>query len=236
MARSQSLCSQKGEIMARTPKRIVAGAILVAILAALVWLFLRQPDRNAPAAPSATTASTPSASRPQDLSALLRFEDPATCETNETLASIFETLLKWNPASPETGRAVQVPGFAHAIMPTQLRRTNPPETSSETILPLHGEWLGLNVTSLAVDAAEESDNISNEIRFSDPPARVLAALNRHGFDLPVSGDWRPTNPEFGSIGVIDPMAGARFIAVLDTEVLGKLAVSRRDAISPQDRQ
>lgn len=73
-------------------------------------------------------------------------------------------------------------------MPTRLRRTNPPETSNETILPLHGEWLGLNVTSLAVDAAEESDNISDEIRFSDSPARVRAVLNRHGFDLPVPGE------------------------------------------------
>lgn len=194
--------------MARTPKRIVAGAILVAILTALAWLSLRQPDRNAPAAPSATTASTPSASRPRDLSALLRFENPATCETNETLTSIFETLLKWNPAAPETRRPVQVPGFAQPIMPTQLRRTSGVETSSETILPLHGEWLGLKVTSLVVDAAEESDNISDQIRFSDSPARVRAVLNRHGFDLPTPGEWRRTDPEYGSIMVMEADGGS----------------------------
>lgn len=194
--------------MAQVSKTIIAGAILIAIVAALAWSFLRQPDRPAPAAPSATTASTPDPSRPKDLSTLLRFEDPATCKDNEALASIFEILLKWNPASPETGRAVQVPGFAQPIMPTQLRRTNPPETSYETVLPLHGKWLGLNVTSLAVDATEQSDNIADQIRFSDSPARVRAVLNRHGFDLPVPGEFRRTNPEFGKIAVIESDGGS----------------------------
>jgi hypothetical protein len=187
----------------------MAGAILIAIiLAATAWLFFLKPDRHAPVAPSATTAAKPGPAQPRDLSSLLRFEDPATCETNETLTSIFETLEKWNPAAPETRRPVQVPGFAQPIMPTQLRRTSAVETSSETILPLHGEWLGLKVTSLAVDAAEESDNISDEIRFSDSPARVRAALNRHGFNLPVPGEWRPTNPEFGSIAVLEADGGS----------------------------
>jgi hypothetical protein len=186
----------------------VAGAILVAILAAAAWLLLRQPDVHAPATPAATTASPAGPSRPKDLSALLRFEDPATCKTNETLEAIFETLLKWNPASPETGRAVQVPGFAQPIMPTQLRRASAVGTSNETILPLHGEWLGLNVTSLAVDAAEESDNIADQIRFSDSPARVRAVLNRHGFDLPVPGEFRRTNPEFGSIMILEADSGS----------------------------
>jgi hypothetical protein len=142
------------------------------------------------------------------LSALLRFEDPVTCKDNETLASIFETLLKWNPASPETGRAVQVPGFPQPIMPTQLRTTSAVETSNETILPLHGEWHGLKVTALAVDADEASDNISNEIRFSDSPARVRAVLNRHGFDLPAPGEFRRTNPEFGSIMILEVEGGS----------------------------
>lgn len=194
--------------MARTPKTIIAGAILIAIVAALAWLLLRQRNVHAPTAPSATAASKPSPSQPRDLSALLRFEDPATCKDNETLASIFETLLKWNPASPETGRAVQVPGFAQPIMPTQLRRTNPPERSYETVLPLHGKWLGLNVTSLAVDATEQSDNIADQIRFSDSPARVRAVLNRHGFDLPVPGEFRRTNPEFGSIMILEVEGGS----------------------------
>jgi hypothetical protein len=194
--------------VARTPKIVIAGAILVAMLAALAWLLLRQPDMHAPAAPSATTASETGPSRPPDLSALLRFEDPAVCVTNETLEAIFETLLKWNPATPETGRAVQVPGFAQPIMPTQLRATSAVETSNETILPLHGEWHGLKVTALAVDADEESDNISNEIRFSDSPAHVRAVLNRHGFDLPAPGEFRRTNPEFGSIMVMEVEGGS----------------------------
>lgn len=195
--------------MARTPKAIMAGAILIAIiLAALAWSFFRQPDRHAPAAPSATPTTKPAPSRPKDLSALLRFEDPATCVTNETLSSIFATLLKWNPAAPETGRAVRVPGLAQRIMPTQRRTTSAEENRSETILPLSGEWHGLRVTSLAVDAAEASDAISQEIRFSDSPAQVRAVLNRHGFDLPVPGEYRRTHPEFGSIMVMEVEGGS----------------------------
>jgi hypothetical protein len=66
----------------------------------------------------------------------------------------------------------------------------------------------LNVTSLAVDASEESDNIADKIRFSDSPARVRAVLNRHGFDLPVPGEFRRTNPEFGSIMILEADSGS----------------------------
>lgn len=187
--------------MSRTRKTIIAGATLIAIVAALAWLFLRQPDVHAPSPPSRTIASTPAPSRPHDLSSLLRFEDPANCHKNETLSSIFETLLKWDPATPETARAVQVPGIAEPITPTQLRTKTAEEDRFETILPLSGVWHGLKVTSLAVDAVEGSDNISDEIRFSDSAAHVRAVLNRHGFDLPAPDEWRRYNPEYGSIMV-----------------------------------
>lgn len=52
-----------------------------------------------------------------------------------------------------------------------------------------------------------TDNI-NEMRFCDSVARVRAVVNRHGFDLPAPGEWRRTDPEFGSIMVLEVNGGS----------------------------
>ncbi len=159
----------------------------------------KQAPPSAARAVAKPDGETPPAVAPfgPDLDAVLALTPD--CRFGEPLASIFGRMAVIDPRTGESRRGdpIAVPGFAEPIRPTFERAvigTDHGEEKQVTAeLAIPGSWQGLRVAGLRLFYLEESDVSSREVRFLEPPDRVLALLNRRGFALGTIGHGRRTD-------------------------------------------
>ncbi|WP_129793026.1 hypothetical protein [Sphingosinicella sp. CPCC 101087] len=207
---------------------LIAATVLT-IGAVLLFLELRRPSgtdamrqteplRTEPAASEQPADPVPLLTdrlEPRDLGPVLAFSPK--CEIGEPLATIFSSMVKFDPKTWEAsaGDPVALPGFDHPITPTFERAVTPlgqggSQRHVVAGLPLSGSWHGLRVSGLVFDFYEVSDVAARKIRFEEEAERVRGALMAAGFDLPPVGDFREMEGEgmLPSIGVERDGSGA----------------------------
>jgi hypothetical protein len=153
-------------------------------------------EARAVAKPAGGTPPAPAPPGP-DLDAVLALTPD--CRFGEPLASIFGRMTIIDPRTGESrrGNPIEVPGFAEPIRPTFERAVigtdhgEEKHVSAELAIP--GSWQGMRVSELRLFYLEESHVSSREVRFLEPPERVLDLLNRRGFALGAIGHGRSTD-------------------------------------------
>jgi hypothetical protein len=207
----------------------LVAAVILAVVAVLLVLELRPPSgADAMAKAEAPRAESVAAEEPADAAPLLAEEAGPVdlksvlafspgCEIGEPLATIFSSMVKFDPKTWEAsvGDPVALPGFDHPITPTFERAVTPlgqggSQRHVVAGLPLSGSWHGLRVSGLVFDFYEVSDVAARKIRFEEEAERVRGALMAAGFDLPPVGDFREMEGEgmLPSIGVERDGSGA----------------------------
>ena len=179
-------------------KRIVILLIVLAALAAGVFLLLRPTPTRTPAPAPAVPApkQSPTAPTPPDLGAALALDRLADCSRSDALAAILEQMVRHDPTTFESRRGgpITVPGHDGPLIPT-FERTREIDGNADiravvADLDLSGRWHGLALTGLRRSFYEESDVGAFQLRFAEPPERVREILTGHGFRLPPVGQVR----------------------------------------------
>lgn len=144
----------------------------------------------APAAASATpVAPAMPETRPDTLSGVeqvVAFADPAHCTPAPALVSLLGRAAPLDalgrPVKSHAGLAPQIDG---AEVGTPVIGS---EGSTHTLdLPLAAPWHGLHLVGISQVWTEQSDHAELSLRFAEPAAQTIAALNRQGFDLAPDG-------------------------------------------------
>jgi len=180
-------------------KRIVILLVVLAALAAGIFLLLRPAPSPAPAVPAPKQAAK--APAPPDIGAALALDRLADCSRSDALASILEQMVRFDPTTFESRRGgpIRVPGHERPLIPT-FERTREVDGNADirsvvADLDLSGHWHGLALTGLRRSFYEESDVGAFQLRFAEPAERVREVLTGHGFRLPPVGQVREIDEE-----------------------------------------
>ena len=204
--------------------RIVIVVFVLLVIAVALFLLWRSRPAQEPAAPVRTesaaqraqdeAAPVPRPDEPVDLGAALNLDRLADCARSPALASVLDRMVRIDPETFESRRGgpIRVSGYERPIVPT-FERTREREGNADiravvADLDLPGRWHGLSVTGLRRSFYEESDVGAFQVRFTEPPERVRATLNRHGFRLPPIGEVRELQEEGAAVTIgVEPAEG-----------------------------
>jgi hypothetical protein len=147
------------------------------------------------------------------LAEFLQFTDPKRCEHGEPLREVFHSLWRWDEGRGEavSGGPVEVPGQGLVTPKFERRDEGSGSAAFSSSIPLEGRWHGLQLRRLHSQGYEYSDGLFNEIHFTEPPEKVRAVLNRHGFDLSEPGIWQDIPGNEGAIAILARPDGSALV-------------------------